>query len=486
VEARVMDAQGEAFATRTTQTAVDVGRSFVTLDFTADDVTGTLVDAHIHEDGHEEDAPVDLSTSTVAALVPDGAGGFTTFAGSGARSGAFSVPGVPHVEFYLRIGERYFVTALRSIALRTPVAGRPGVVAAQSGSTRLVFRADGLEPWQGGDELELSAFGAGLLIHSLQLSLSPALADGATALGGQAVAWAGGPLLTSADRLRVVQLGLVTTGAAPYLAATRVLEAAPFDQVDGAETGVDGGFTAPVLRGTTDIHWKWTAFEALRARVHPAAISAGSALRVAAAPALSELGVFYDGVPLVQVENPDGGTDIDLPGVSYEAVFPDGWGIFGDVAHDFQVTRAVPGAFAVSATVSISQSAPGGAFASGSIGPQLGPPESVLIAGQDAWSEATGVGTSPTVSWSPPSLGTATLYTVEVSLLTASGGTTERRSLATIYTSGTSVVLPPGVLAAAEWHDLVVTALSGVAPEDPLVLPATHARAAMISARFHP
>ena len=61
-----------------------------------------------------------------------------------------------------------------------------------------------------------------------------------------------------------------------------------------------------------------------------------------------------------------------------------------------------------------------------------------------------GVGTTPTVSWSAPALGTPTLYQLRVIDLTDLTGTdgvkTQRRTVATTYTKGNQVTIPDGIM----------------------------------------
>ncbi len=79
------------------------------------------------------------------------------------------------------------------------------------------------------------------------------------------------------------------------------------------------------------------------------------------------------------------------------------------------------------------------------IAPRLGPPTEPLINAVDAFQPHTDVGLQPTLSWSPPNLGTPTVYSVSISSLSPpSEG--EVTSLFARLHGQTSFTVPPGIL----------------------------------------
>jgi hypothetical protein len=88
--------------------------------------------------------------------------------------------------------------------------------------------------------------------------------------------------------------------------------------------------------------------------------------------------------------------------------------------------------------------------------PTLGPPRNIAVNGLSARFGLAGTGVTPTVSWQPPSIGTATHYTVDVRKLTrsvTSDGSIRTNTgggsrVAFLETAGTSIALPPGILTA--------------------------------------
>ena len=90
--------------------------------------------------------------------------------------------------------------------------------------------------------------------------------------------------------------------------------------------------------------------------------------------------------------------------------------------------------------------------------------------GTDFYADQSGLGASPTITWSSPVIGTPTLYELTVYQLTASGTSTRRSLVANIYTTGTSVQIP-GLLQLGSYV-FVLTAMRGIAPGAPFVMSA--------------
>src|SRR5262249_17779530 len=118
IDAPAVDAAVDAFAI---DAAVDAPAIDAPIDGSPTDaatatVTGTRVFTFVTDTGDVQQ-PQDLSTATIAALVPNGSGGFVTYPGSGTASGAFSIPNVPVGTYYLRNDTTFLVTSARVIDL---------------------------------------------------------------------------------------------------------------------------------------------------------------------------------------------------------------------------------------------------------------------------------------------------------------------------------------------------------------------------------
>jgi hypothetical protein len=95
--------------------------------------------------------------------------------------------------------------------------------------------------------------------------------------------------------------------------------------------------------------------------------------------------------------------------------------------------------------------------------PVLGPPRAPRIEGRDAFQAQTGVGLRPTISWSPPALGAATSYVVQIAATSANPAI----PLVSLYVYGvTSMQVPDGLLQSGTQYAITITSVS--APWDKL------------------
>jgi hypothetical protein len=98
------------------------------------------------------------------------------------------------------------------------------------------------------------------------------------------------------------------------------------------------------------------------------------------------------------------------------------------------------------------------------LAPAVTPVQSPRIGDVDAFGDLTGVGETPTVSWTAPSVGTPTAYVVEVSRLDAAGGVTSATPVLRHTTAQLKVTVPPGILVAGATYFARVTALVSTVP----------------------
>jgi hypothetical protein len=93
--------------------------------------------------------------------------------------------------------------------------------------------------------------------------------------------------------------------------------------------------------------------------------------------------------------------------------------------------------------------------APGPIVPVLGPVQDPRVNGQSALAPLTGVSTTPTLSWQPPAIGAPTGYVVWVN-----GIEGMMQTIVTfLYTTDTSVTLPPCVLVEGSAYFFTITAV---------------------------
>ena len=121
--------------------------------------------------------------------------------------------------------------------------------------------------------------------------------------------------------------------------------------------------------------------------------------------------------------------------------------------------------------------------------PLLGPIQSLLLNGGAATAPRITVGLNPTLAWTAPAIGVPTSYAVELYRLAASGTVSTATRVATLVTTGTSLQVPPGVLATGSTYMAMVTARA-VAGEAPATVPLrsanTYAWASTLTSTFAP
>jgi hypothetical protein len=104
------------------------------------------------------------------------------------------------------------------------------------------------------------------------------------------------------------------------------------------------------------------------------------------------------------------------------------------------------------------------------ISPTLGPVTNLSLDFADAFgTQLVAVSLTPTIRWSPPDLGSASFYQVDMLLYTAGmchlHGCDAPTNVGTFQTQQTSLTLPPGVLMPGSAYVLVVTAKNAVASD---------------------
>lgn len=433
-------------------------------------VNGTMIVHHVDvAAGATVDQPTDLSAHELSALIPDGEGGFAERTGSGAADGTFSIPDVPDGDYYLRVltpggAPYYLVTSSHTIDLGSWTLGRT----ARTGVTMpsdLIFTAGALDPWTSTDNLELFVPESGANGFYVETSASAGLpGDGDTTLTGLTVDWSaiyGEPwLIESADHLMLLQLAtLPDAGTGTVVRAlTKRTDDSGLVQQDGVELVIGTDFF-PVTRDEDFVVTVAVPeFAALAADVTPGATGSQYAyLFVDALPDAANLGFYASAPDLLIVDLPADATE-DVPVAAAYGGFT-GWDRFYAIEHDFSRSYTAPGATSPR-TIWAGKYYQEASIADlpASLAPTLGPARSITVGGQPASADITGVGVTPTVAWEPPALGTADIYRVGVYRLYASSGNTAYAWNGSVMTTGTSVVLPPGLMEAGQAYAIVLTA----------------------------
>jgi hypothetical protein len=96
---------------------------------------------------------------------------------------------------------------------------------------------------------------------------------------------------------------------------------------------------------------------------------------------------------------------------------------------------------------------------SNAIEPKLGPVASPRINGKDAFQAQTGVGQTPTLSWSQPKIGSASDYTVNIQMLSGPDTESDVIQIVAGVHGGNSFTLPAGLLKAGKTYVATITAV---------------------------
>ncbi|MBA3393978.1 MAG: hypothetical protein H0T89_15125 [Deltaproteobacteria bacterium] len=406
--------------------------------------------------------PTDLTTLMPRALVPNTDGNFTIIPGRGATDGSFVIDEVPHGLYYLQVGTNYFVTRANSFDLTSARLGRPDAMAPVATSTITLGTVTGLDTWADGDELEAFAVDADTWWFALQ-DINP-ITVGTTTLSNysftaqQANGSYRGNLIRN-DPTALIQLrGKQTASGDFYRTATNFCPLPLFTQTDGGTSTVNGAFVPVPQTAMFTADFRTSQWDAALGyngtnltALHPQAVEFASSggfsislLGNAGGPLHGEVGATADYL-FAPVPH---GPDRVFANMSYGIpTLPGLWASVLDIRSGGFVRVQLPSTTAAAGiSVGISQNSLLAA-SSGPITPAMGPVSAPTIDGLDLFRpQSQQVKTSPTLTWQPPTIGKPSQYQVEVIRLTAMGTSTLRATVATLFTTEPTLVIPPGVL----------------------------------------
>jgi hypothetical protein len=458
-------------------------------------VTGTQM-VHFITDTGEVTQPSDLSGAPVGAYIAEEDGGFTYYAGTGTDAGTFSIPGVPFQSYYLRFRSLYVLTSERDLDLSLYEQGRPDARLADAG-TLLHVSLTGMSPWQmddqdNVDDLQMYSANAGAMFVQLQYydvdggfsSQTPE--PGATTLD-KTLDYASfarngfRPRLVDAARGdQAIFTQLVTHDAGvvddagvsmglTYRSVGKAFTTSSLTVRDGQSVTLSGAFSTVPQDQSHAVDWKVAegtpgSFGSYRAAVNPNATIDYSGLLLGVIPTAA-YGYYWLTPDLVSYFAPG-----DLPDQSLHFVYGNP---YPASYAKFSITETLFG-------VNYALSRPGGGTASTSIrgrianqellsGPRAGPlvpgvspVQNPQLDGTSAWLDQS-ITPTPTVSWTPPAVGTPTFYAVsfrEIIQDPTTGRVSRGPLVVQVLTEGTHVKVPPGVLKSGKHYSMSITANS--------------------------
>ena len=397
-----------------------------------------------------------------------------------ADDGTFEIPDVaPTGPYWLRFidgkavrGDLYLWTDATEIDLGRDVVGTT-TARATSASTFVQVDATGMAPWSiaTGDWL-MAGLGYWSAIDTFFAGNVPQ--PGETALSNLTYVWQGEPVTPSADPTFVeLQPRHDDALAMDYNSPVKAFTPKPLGIADGATTHITGTFTdVPMV--DIPVRWARSAFFAQVDAMHAPGCEQDLGLErywVQALPGqgahgalqltgVNEFaGIVDSGPRVIDDVVLDGETDLNGT-VHVGNPYPADW-LYAKFSLIFDIT--CPLATGIT---------PGGGVAE--IGvlttdlataavPLVGPVSAVEIAGRDLGVPQNAVGLDPTISWSPPALGTPTSYEIHISEVDRSGlGGFMIHEDAELIVPGdvTSITLPHDVLATGTIYELRIRAIT--------------------------
>jgi hypothetical protein len=395
--------------------------------------------------------PVDLSTTTIAALVPNGSGGYTVLAGAGTSGGTFSIPNVPSGFYLLQIGPSYVWTSNTVVDADSISDYRSDVVPADPNTTSFTFDLTNLHLWQQTDILEMGC------TNNNSLEFFPGTV-GETIFTGTFPYFGNLSVASEGDQYFVSQLITQNLGIYPFTGLGRYLAPAKFSQAQGSDTPIDGRLRTIARNHKFAANIDGADIGAQALAVNPGAVLTSAAIALDVYPGSFAKGqstatpdlVIYVGPPFIT-------TNSDLGPVLYGNPYPSKWPLYTVYAWTAQTNYLAPGA---------TNSAPMFTQAFGStlklptstspIKPLAGVVSSPAVDGMNFFVDQSGIGTTPTLRWSPPSEGAANNYGVQIYQLSNNAGNTVITLIAGFRTQSRSLIVPSGILTAGQAYFFLI------------------------------
>jgi len=480
-------------------------------------VTGTRILSYWPDSGRTDVVP-DNSTVVPVAYAPDGGGGWVVRTGSFGPLGTFSISGVPPGSYILDVqlsvvggaagaAHQMVVTSAGSVDLGWDILGRADQAYAAS-ATQVTYQVSGLEPWTAntgtpgvGDYLQVTSSNADAFDAPVGPWYGLDFPAGATS-GTKTGQWY--THLVDAAKGDVTyfhQLATHSTTVGPttysYRTAVRSASHSNVTVANGLPVTIPVALGPVAFAGTLQVNWPISQFDAYLQQINPSAAGSTHQLYVSATPhgLVKPSPLALDGSPQMFLFGaPSAVGDVNLGALPYGQVFADRstlWKEWRGAEYFACVVRTAPGA-ASGRTFCGSISRLGEATAPAPptpIVPILTPPRNPAINGLDAFQDRSGVGTTPTLSWTAPTVGLPSHYALYIFRLVAAGTGTTWEYTAYLQTGATSVTVPPGILEAGKSYFALLWAEQ--VPNDdfeaaPFHLSTTITRASAVTAVFSP
>ena len=405
-----------------------------------------------HSQSEVTSQPVDLQNTAVVAWVLGADGMYRSIDGTGTVDGDFSIDGVPEELVHVQLDDAYAGTSERDVDFGRDYTGRRGSATGLVGAS-FTFNLDNLRAWRDNDVLLYYSANTGLWLMYFENYAAVEPVVGEAALSGFTVDWQGWPLVdsTQGDRASVVQYEALTLGGEYVTHPIRVYHAPSFLQESGSDTTLTGSFEEILQTESLSLEWNVAADISHANAVYPEARAGLGEATLSVQPGGINPMFFFQRPSLVEFPFvfSTGALDLDIP---YGNPFPAEWPLFVTASMffttDYQLPDLMPGPiFAHMGTVVDLESY------TGTIAVELSPVRTIFFSGLSEPDE------TPTVSWSPPTIGVPTSYRVDVLRLFDNGGETDNQLMASLTTTETELAIPPGILIEGETYVFRIAAI---------------------------
>ncbi len=406
--------------------------------------------------------PADTTKLPIAALVPDGSGGYRTMNATGSSSGQFTITDVPAGPYLLALGNETFV----ALSTSAPDAGfaHLGRLDAQRPTlpTQVTLSITNLSPLQPQDAIQVyvANTGAYQMWHGADLAGLPA---GATTFT-RALPWT--DYLSDASKNDTAAVFQMSAQRIAGYWIQRMTKGAlvTFSQTDGSTTPVSLNLSDVSVPVAVHLDYRGSQFATLESGLNPHATEDSTFLYVDAAPYPINTGKIGATPDLVTYLNTDGpiSTDVDFGAISFFNSYYNR-DLFFDAQQQVRMAYVVPGAstpYMAYGQIRVLVVTPSPATAA-PIQPIVGPATNPTINNKSFFETQSSVGLTPTIAWHPPQLGTATQYQLKIVRLYAdSQGTPQAQEIAALLTTSTSLRLPPNLLVSGNSYAMSLTAIA--------------------------
>jgi len=416
-----------------------------------------------HQIVHYKDAavPVDLSTVPIAAYVPNGSS-YTVITGTGTSNGTFTIPGVPAGYYLLQFGSSYLWTKATKVNLDSDAGYRSTIVAADS-NTYLTFDLANLNAWQSTDIFEIVCPNNESFESTLDY-LYGGVSDGATTFTGTYPYVGNLSDASLKDQYYTAQLVTQDIQGYPMPTLARYYAVPKFTQEQDSDTSINGKLKTIAQTKTLEGNANGADLATQALAVNPGATLLDTTLALDVYPGSLSKGFITAAPDLILYQGYSGGPPMitgngDIGPIVYGNPYPSGWPLSVIYEYDATTNYTAPGATNSHALLTSAYGyTPNLPSSTSPIAPLVGVVQNPAINGNSFFANQTGVGLTPTLAWSAPTVGTATFYRVGVYQLINNNGNTRMPNIARLSTQATSLQIPPGLLTAGQTYVFLINA----------------------------